>query len=117
MRRWATACWCFRPHLHYALGNTLSQIVEVFNFHLQLKITPGGLVPMWYRLQAILHVWYEEIRQQALKSAVLHADETHLARRRQNLLAVVLHNARFDLLYDRSFARQPGPAEVLDGRV
>ncbi len=62
--------------LHYALGNTLSQIVEVFNFHLQLKVTPGGLVQMWYRLQAILYVWYEEIQQQALKSAVLHADET-----------------------------------------
>ena len=62
--------------LHYALGNTLWQIVEVFNFHLQLKITPGGLVQMWYRLQAILYVWYEEIQQQALKSAVLFADET-----------------------------------------
>jgi len=62
--------------LHYALGNTLSQIVEVFNFHLQLKVTPGGLVQMWYRLQAILYAWYEEIQQEALKSAVLHADET-----------------------------------------
>jgi hypothetical protein len=62
--------------LHYALGNTLSQIVEVFNFHLQVKITPGGLVQMWYRLQRVLFGWYEEIQQQALKSAVLHADET-----------------------------------------
>jgi len=62
--------------LHYALGNTLSQIVEVFNFHLQLKITPGGLVQMWYRLQAILYTWYEQIQQQALRSAVLHADES-----------------------------------------
>ncbi|MFQ5927952.1 MAG: IS66 family transposase, partial [Terriglobia bacterium] len=62
--------------LHYALGNTLSQIVEVFNFHLQLKVTPGGLVQMWYRLQAILYAWYEEIQQQALQSAVLFADET-----------------------------------------
>lgn len=62
--------------LHYALGNTLSQIVEVFNFHLQLKITPGGLIQMWYRLQALLFAWYEEIQREALKSAVLHADET-----------------------------------------
>lgn len=62
--------------LHYALGNTLSQIVEVFNFHLQLKLTPGGLVQMWYRLQEILFAWYEEIQQQALQSAVLHGDET-----------------------------------------
>jgi len=62
--------------LHYALGNTLSQIVEVFNFHLQLKITPGGLVQMWYRLQAILYAWYEQIQQEALRSAVLYADES-----------------------------------------
>lgn len=62
--------------LHYALGNTLSQIVEVFNFHLQMQVTPGGLVQMWTRLAEILCPWYEEIRQEALKSAVLHADET-----------------------------------------
>jgi transposase-like protein len=62
--------------LHYALGNTLSQIVEVFNFHLGLKLTAGGLVKMWYRLQEILFAWYLEIQRQALQSAVLHADET-----------------------------------------
>jgi transposase len=62
--------------LHYALGNTLSQIVEVFNFHLQLKITPGGLVQMWQRLQEILFAWYEQIHSEALASAVLHGDET-----------------------------------------
>jgi transposase len=33
--------------LHYALGNTLSQILEVFNHHLQLKLSHGGLVQMW----------------------------------------------------------------------
>lgn len=62
--------------LHYGLGNTLSQIVEVFNFHLQLKITEGGLVQMWYRLQVILFAWYEQIREEALHSALLHGDET-----------------------------------------
>jgi len=62
--------------LHYGLGNTLSQIVEVFNFHLQLKLTSGGLVQMWYRLQAIVYTWYEEIQRQALDSAVMHADES-----------------------------------------
>lgn len=62
--------------LHYALGNTLSQIVEVFNFHLQMEISAGGLVQMWYRLQAILYPWYEQIQQQALGAAVLHADES-----------------------------------------
>lgn len=62
--------------LHYALGNTLSQIVDVFNFHLQMKITPGGLVQMWYRLQAVLYAWYEQIQREALHSAVLHGDES-----------------------------------------
>lgn len=62
--------------LHYALGNTLSQIIEVFNFHLQMKVTHGGLLAMWYRLQEVLYPWYEEIQRQALQSAVLHGDET-----------------------------------------
>ena len=62
--------------LHYALGNTLSQIVEVFNYHLQMKISQGGLIQMWYRLQEILFIWYEQIQEEALNSAVLHADET-----------------------------------------
>ena len=62
--------------LHYALGNTLSQIVAVFNFHLQLKISEGGLVQMWSRLAAILYPWYEEIRDDAMNSATLHGDES-----------------------------------------
>ena len=62
--------------LHYALGNTLSQIVEVFNFHLSFKVTPGGLVQMWRHLAEILYAWYETIQQEALNSAVLNADET-----------------------------------------
>ena len=31
---------------------------------------------MWYRLQAILYAWYEQIRHEALHSAVLHGDES-----------------------------------------
>lgn len=62
--------------LHYALGNTLSQIVEVFNFHLQMTVTPGGVMQMWQRLAEILSPWYEQIRQEALHSAVLHGDES-----------------------------------------
>ena len=62
--------------LHYALGNTLAQIVDVFNYHLRLKLTTGGLVQMWYRLQEILFAWYEQIQAEALDAAVLHADET-----------------------------------------
>jgi transposase len=62
--------------LHYGLGNTLSQIVEIFNHHLQIKLTDGGLIQMWYRLQAALFGWYLQIQAEAMKSAVLHADET-----------------------------------------
>jgi hypothetical protein len=62
--------------LHYGLGNTLSQIVEIFNHHLQIQLTEGGLIQMWYRLQAVLFGWYLQIQAEAMKSAVLHADET-----------------------------------------
>lgn len=62
--------------LHYGLGNTLAQVVEVFNYHLQLQLTKGGLIQQWYRLQEALFPWYEQIRAEAMKSAVLHADET-----------------------------------------
>ena len=62
--------------LHYLLGTTLAQIIDVFNFHLQFKLSSGGLVQMWQRLREILLAWYLEIQTQALDSAVLHADET-----------------------------------------
>ncbi|MBV8265259.1 MAG: IS66 family transposase [Planctomycetaceae bacterium] len=62
--------------LHYGLGNTLSQIVAVFNHHLMMKLTPGGLMQRWYRLQAILFAWYLQIQAEALDAAVLHGDET-----------------------------------------
>ena len=62
--------------LHYGLGNTLSQIVEVFNHHLRMKLTPGGMIAMWHRLAERLYPWYEQIQREALRGAVLHADET-----------------------------------------
>jgi transposase len=62
--------------LHYLLGTTLSQIIDVFNFHLHFKLTAGGLVSIWHRLREILLAWHVEIQSQALDSAVLQADET-----------------------------------------
>ena len=62
--------------LHYALGNTISQILSVFNFHLQFTVTAGGLVQMWHRLGEILQSWYEEIGEEIVLAGVLHADET-----------------------------------------
>lgn len=67
----ALAAW-----LHYGSGVTTSQIVDVFNAHLKLKITDGGLTQMWHRLGAVLEPWYEQIHRHCLDAGVLHADET-----------------------------------------
>jgi len=66
----------FSSWLHYGLGSTLSQIVETFNYHLQAPISEGGLVEMWHRLARILTPWYDQLKKEALSSAVLHGDET-----------------------------------------
>ena len=62
--------------LHYFVGTTISQIVEIFNTQFFFKLSPGGLVHLWHHLAAVLKSWYEEIREAAKQSAVLHADET-----------------------------------------
>lgn len=62
--------------LHYQLGTTLAQVVDVFGFHLHFPLTPGGLVQSWHRLRELLAAWYDAIRTQALAGAVLHGDET-----------------------------------------
>ena len=62
--------------LHFLQGLTVSQVVDTFNFHLRMKVTPGGLVQMWHRLADLLFAWYEQIQQESLQSATLHADET-----------------------------------------
>lgn len=62
--------------MHYGLGTTISQIVNVLNVHLRFKLTPGGLVNMWRRLAEILEAWYEQICAEARDSSTLHADET-----------------------------------------
>lgn len=62
--------------LHYGLGNSISQITEVLNSHLQFKISPGGLVQAWHRLADVFIPWYNEIADSAFEGAVLHADET-----------------------------------------
>ncbi|MBN9121112.1 MAG: transposase, partial [Planctomycetes bacterium] len=62
--------------LHYGLGVTTSPIVDVFNQHLKLKITDGGLTAMWHRLSDVLEPWYEQIHRHGLDAGVWHADET-----------------------------------------
>jgi transposase-like protein len=62
--------------LHYYVGTTISQIVEIFNTQFYFKLTPGGLVHLWHNLASLLIFWYEKIGEAARNSAVLHADET-----------------------------------------
>ena len=62
--------------LHYGLGVTIDQIVDILGYHLQTKLTPGGLIDAWQRFAEILLAWYEQIAEEAKESAHLHADET-----------------------------------------
>jgi transposase len=62
--------------LHYGVGTTTQQVVDVFNAHLQLKISAGGLTQIWHRLAASLKPWYEQIGDACRNAAVLNADET-----------------------------------------
>jgi hypothetical protein len=61
---------------HYGLGLTIDQIVDILGYHLQTKLTGGGLVDAWRRLAEVLEGWYRQIGEQAKDSAHLHADET-----------------------------------------
>lgn len=62
--------------LHYGLGITIAQIVDILGYHLQMRLTPGGLIDAWHRLSDVLKAGYEQIAEEARKSAHLHADET-----------------------------------------
>jgi transposase len=62
--------------LHYGLGITIDQIVDILGYHLQTTLTPGGLIDAWRRLAEVLAPWYEQIGREAKQSAHLHADET-----------------------------------------
>lgn len=65
-----TAYW------HYALGMTLSQILDTLNYHLHFQLSKGGLIQKWHQLRLILLIWYETLAEEIQTSAVLHADET-----------------------------------------
>jgi hypothetical protein len=62
--------------LHYGLGVTIDQVVDIMSCHLQTRLSPGGVVAIWQRLAQILEAWYQQIADEARQSAVLHADET-----------------------------------------
>jgi len=62
--------------LHYGLGTTLSQIIEVLEHHTQFEASEGGLMDAWERLAEAFAAWYAEIEKEVKKSGILHADET-----------------------------------------
>ncbi|MBK8915082.1 MAG: IS66 family transposase [Phycisphaerales bacterium] len=63
--------WC-----HYGVGVTIDQLIDILQFHLQTRLSAGGLVACWQRLADVLAPWYEQIAREAKSSAHLHADET-----------------------------------------
>lgn len=62
--------------LHYGLGITIEQVIQLLSHHLQTKLTAGGLVHAWQRLAEVLVDWYKQIGTEAKKSSHLHGDET-----------------------------------------
>jgi transposase len=50
---------------HYGLGITLSQIVDILGYHLQTRLTAGGLIDAWRRMSFVLKEWYEQIAERA----------------------------------------------------
>ena len=63
-------------YLHFGVGTSTRQVVDVFNTHLKSKISDGGLTDIWHRLAITLEPWYRQIHDDCLDAAVLHADET-----------------------------------------
>ncbi len=62
--------------LHFGLGTTTSQVIEVLDGHLQVPISAGGLIDIWHRLAGVLRPWSDEIRDLCRNAPVLHLDET-----------------------------------------
>jgi len=61
---------------HYGLGQTISQVAQLFDSVFHFPVSASGLVQQWMRLADILEPWYEQIAQEARESAVLNVDET-----------------------------------------
>jgi len=62
--------------LHYGLGVTIGNVVKWLNRICQIEVSSGGLFQAWYRIAEILKPFYEQIKEEARSSAVLHGDET-----------------------------------------
>lgn len=62
--------------LHYGVGVTTQQVLDLVGCHLHTRLSAGGVISMWHRLGEALAPWYDQIGDAARRSAVLWADET-----------------------------------------
>jgi hypothetical protein len=62
--------------LHYGIGVTTQQVLDLVGIHLHTRLSAGGLISIWHRLGGVLLPWYDQIADAARHSAVLWADET-----------------------------------------
>jgi hypothetical protein len=62
--------------LHYGIGVTTQQALELVGIHLHTHLSAGGLFSIWHRLGEVLTPWYEQIGAAVRASGVLWADET-----------------------------------------
>jgi transposase len=61
---------------HYGLGVSIQQARDLLGGHLRMGVSAGGLVSAWQRMAGVLAPWYEQVHEQLLATACLHADET-----------------------------------------
>ena len=66
----------FAAWLHFGLGLSSSQILQVLNSHLHFKLSGGGLIESAHRIAGILTPWYDQIALDVKDASVLNADET-----------------------------------------
>lgn len=62
--------------LHYGVGVTSQQVLDLVGIHLHTRLSAGGLISMWHRLGEVFTPWYDQIADATRRSAVLWADET-----------------------------------------
>ncbi len=66
----------FAAWLHFGLGLSTSQILQVLNAHLNFSLSEGGLIQSAHRIAGILTPWYDQIAWEVKAASVLNADET-----------------------------------------
>ena len=66
----------FTAWLHFGLGLSASQILEVLNCQLHFSLSEGGLIESAHRIATILTPWYNQVATDVKAAGVLNADET-----------------------------------------